>query len=85
MLAKDRIICFVFKSALSITPLMTDVKNKSIALFLCMHFSSKLIEQAVDQFAKLPGVGRKSALRLTLHLLRWINRKFTILDNRLSI
>lgn len=49
---------------------MTDVKNKSIALFLCMHFSSKLIEQAVDQFAKLPGVGRKSALRLTLHLLK---------------
>ncbi len=35
-----------------------------------MNFSSKLIEKAVDQFSKLPGVGPKSALRLTLHLLK---------------
>lgn len=35
-----------------------------------MHFSSKLIEKTVNQFSKLPGVGRKSALRLTLHLLK---------------
>lgn len=32
--------------------------------------SSKLISQAVDQFATLPGVGRKTALRLVLHLLK---------------
>ena len=35
-----------------------------------MHFSSKLVEKAVDAFASLPGVGRKSALRLALHMLR---------------
>lgn len=35
-----------------------------------MDINSKLIEQAVDQFASLPGVGRKTALRLVLHLLK---------------
>jgi recombination protein RecR len=34
-----------------------------------MNFSSRLLENAVNEFAKLPGVGRKTALRLVLHLL----------------
>lgn len=34
-----------------------------------MNFSSKLLEDAVAEFAKLPGVGQKTALRLVLHLL----------------
>ena len=34
------------------------------------RYSSELFERAVDEFSKLPGVGRKSALRLVLHLLR---------------
>ncbi len=34
-----------------------------------MKFSSKLIEDAVEAFAILPGIGRKSALRLVLHLM----------------
>jgi len=34
-----------------------------------MNFSSKLIENAVEAFASLPGIGRKTALRLTLHLV----------------
>ncbi|MBR6749186.1 MAG: recombination protein RecR [Bacteroidaceae bacterium] len=33
-------------------------------------FASKLLENAVSKFAKLPGIGRKTALRLVLHLLR---------------
>lgn len=33
-------------------------------------FSSKLIEKAVEAFAGLPGIGRKTALRLVLHLLK---------------
>jgi recombination protein RecR len=33
-------------------------------------YSSQLLEQAVTEFAKLPGIGRKTALRLVLHLLR---------------
>lgn len=34
-----------------------------------MNFSSKLIESAVQAFATLPGIGRKTALRLALHLV----------------
>lgn len=34
-----------------------------------MNFSSKLLEEAVNAFATLPGIGRKTALRLALHLL----------------
>ena len=34
-----------------------------------MNFSSKLIEDSVEAFASLPGIGRKTALRLTLHLV----------------
>lgn len=34
------------------------------------QFSSRLLEKGVQAFATLPGIGRKSALRLVLHLLR---------------
>lgn len=34
------------------------------------EFASPLLESAVSEFAKLPGVGRKTSLRLVLHLLR---------------
>ena len=33
-------------------------------------YSSKLLEEAVEEFARLPGIGRKTALRLVLHLLK---------------
>lgn len=35
-----------------------------------MNFSSKLIEEGVSAFASLPGIGKKTALRLVLHLLK---------------
>lgn len=35
-----------------------------------MNFPSKLIEEAVVEISKLPGIGKKSALRLALHLLK---------------
>ncbi|GAT63885.1 recombination mediator RecR [Paludibacter jiangxiensis] len=35
-----------------------------------LHYPSSILEDAVNEFAKLPGVGRKTALRLVLHLLR---------------
>lgn len=35
-----------------------------------MQFSSSLLESAVHEFAKLPGIGKKTALRLVLHLLK---------------
>lgn len=34
-----------------------------------MNFSSKLLENAVAEFSRLPGIGQKTALRLVLHLL----------------
>ena len=34
------------------------------------HYSSQLLERAIDEFAKLPGIGDKTAMRLVLHLLR---------------
>ncbi|TDY14306.1 MULTISPECIES: recombination mediator RecR [Flavobacteriaceae] len=34
-----------------------------------MEFSSKLLEKAVDEMSQLPGVGKRTALRLVLHLL----------------
>ncbi|MCK4920992.1 MAG: recombination protein RecR [Bacteroidales bacterium] len=37
---------------------------------MSMNFSSKLLEDAVNEFAKLPGIGGKTALRLVLYLLR---------------
>jgi len=34
------------------------------------NYSSKLLENAVNEFSKLPGIGKKTALRLVFHLLR---------------
>ena len=35
-----------------------------------MDFSSKLLAQAVDEMAQLPGIGKRTALRMVLHLLK---------------
>ncbi len=35
-----------------------------------MEFGSKIIEQAVDSFSQLPGVGKKTALRYVLHVIK---------------
>lgn len=37
---------------------------------MIQQYPSQLLEKAVGEFSKLPGVGRKTALRLVLHLLR---------------
>lgn len=42
-----------------------------------MNFSSKLLEEAVNAFASLPGIGKKTALRLVLHL---VNREVENVD-----
>ena len=52
-----------------------------------MNFSSKLLEDAVAEFARLPGVGQKTALRLVLHLLNQNNEdvaRFTQSLNKLK-
>ncbi|MDU1890696.1 MAG: recombination mediator RecR [Dysgonomonas sp.] len=40
---------------------------------MIQKYPSALLENAVNEFAKLPGIGRKTALRLILHLLRQDN------------
>src|ERR1700712_4732695 len=42
-----------------------------------MQFSSSLLENAVNEFAKLPGIGKKTALRLVLQLLKTPPEKVT--------
>src|SRR5215210_4463097 len=40
-------------------------------MYIClMIFSSSLLENAVNEFARLPGIGKKTALRLVLHLIK---------------
>lgn len=46
-------------------------------------YPSQLLENAVNEFAKLPGIGRKSALRLVLHLLRQETDEVTAFSNSL--
>ncbi|MES2418080.1 MAG: recombination mediator RecR [Bacteroidota bacterium] len=48
-----------------------------------MNFSSKLLEDAVHEFSKLPGVGQKTALRLVLHLLNKEQEEVTHFGNTL--
>lgn len=55
-----------------------------------MEFSSKLIENAVDEISNLPGIGKKTALRLVLHLLKQsetqsINLSKAISEMRLKV
>ena len=38
--------------------------------FAAMEYASKLLQQAVDEISQLPGIGRRTAMRLVLHLLR---------------
>ena len=40
-----------------------------------MNFSSKLLENAVNEFAKFPGIGHKTALRMVLNLLNQSKKK----------
>ena len=46
-------------------------------IMIQQQYPSQLLEQAVQEFAKLPGIGRKTALRLVLHLLRQDNEDVT--------
>ena len=41
-----------------------------------MEFSSKLIQNAVNEISQLPGIGKRTALRLALHMLRQPKTKF---------
>jgi len=48
-----------------------------------MDYPSKLIEEAVNQIARLPGIGKKTALRLVLHLIKEKEQSTTALAEAL--
>nr|WP_294900065.1 recombination mediator RecR [uncultured Pedobacter sp.] len=50
-----------------------------------MNFSSKLLENAVSEFGKLPGIGQKTALRLVLHLLNQDNNEVSKFTESLTL
>ena len=49
-----------------------------------MEFSSKLLENAVYEMAQLPGIGKRTALRLVLHLLKQPKEQTHRLSNSLQ-
>ena len=44
-----------------------------LEIYMNQQYPSVLLEKAVGEFSKLPGIGRKTAMRLVLHLLRQDN------------
>jgi len=48
-----------------------------------MEFSSKLLEKAVHEMAQLPGIGKRTALRLVLHLLKQPKEQTSFLSQAL--
>ena len=49
-----------------------------------MEFSSKLLENAVNEMSQLPGIGKRTALRLVLHLVRQPEHQTFQLSDALS-
>ena len=49
-----------------------------------MEFSSKLLENAVNEMSRLPGIGKRTALRLVLHLLKQPKDQTEFLSQALS-
>ncbi len=50
-----------------------------------MEFSSKLLEKAVNEVSQLPGIGKRTALRLVLHLLKQPKEKTFFLTQSLNL
>jgi recombination protein RecR len=61
----DFSIQFSFRKSLEVTFRLLLILN-----FAAMEFSSKLLENAVNEVSRLPGIGKRTALRLVLHLLK---------------
>jgi recombination protein RecR len=49
-----------------------------------MEFSSKLLENAVNQMSQLPGIGKRTALRLVLHMLKQPKEQIVALSQSLQ-
>jgi len=59
---KNKCVYFVLHSVFTIFAFKTN--------YMQQRYPSQLLDKAVEEFSKLPGIGRKTALRLVLHLLR---------------
>jgi recombination protein RecR len=60
-------------------------KEKIVCNFVVMDFSSKLLENAVHEMSQLPGIGKRTALRLVLHLLKQPSGQTTRLSSALEV
>src|SRR5436189_6455317 len=58
--------------------------DHSIPYICTMEFSSKLLEKAVNEMAQLPGIGKRTALRLVLHLLKQPSEQTQFLSQALT-
>ena len=58
--------------------------NFQMNYFCQMEFSSKLLEKAVNEMAQLPGIGKRTALRLVLHLLKQPSEQTHFLSDALT-
>ena len=56
-----------------------------ICNFTSMEFSSKLLKNAVNEVARLPGIGKRTALRLVLHLLKQPTENTNYLTESLKV
>ena len=56
-----------------------------ICNFTSMEFSSKLLKNAVNEVARLPGLGKRTALRLVLHLLKQPTENTNYLTESLKV
>ena len=53
--------------------------------YICrMNFSSKYLENAVNEVSQLPGIGKRTALRLVLHMLRQPKEQTSALSEALQ-
>ncbi|TNE28701.1 MAG: recombination protein RecR [Bacteroidetes bacterium] len=50
-----------------------------------MQYSSKVLENAIHEIAKLPGIGRRTALRLALHILRQSPEEMHLLSDAIRV
>ena len=58
--------------------------NNCLTIFGYMNFSSKLIENAVNALSSMPGIGKRTALRLVLNLIKKQKEEVYAISNSLK-
>jgi recombination protein RecR len=60
------------------------IKTNKYCKLPAMEFSSKLLERAVNEMSQLPGIGKRTALRLVLHMLKQPKEQTIVLSEALQ-